>query len=423
MICSSCRHPAQYSCNCTSKKSYMCSKHLGNHCKLNGKHEINQIGSKKKLFNSEMKVKLLNKIRSLKTQAKLDISKAISHVNDLFTKISGELKRANNYIKGFIKSCDDAIDYIKNLNDEIEEKEFYCPLESLLIMQRPEILDQIYGPKINLYAINNKTIECAISNFPHCIFQYTFNSIVFSSQNELACNNGITETKMHTDFNWVGRLLSVGKALAIYTGGDPASNSAYIINLELKSINSLSSMQQKRKWHAMTWIDGFPAVLGGYDGEEFLNVVEVYKNGNWERYPSLTSIKSSLSAISYYSKVYAIGGRFNVSPIKCLNSIEKYENGKWELLFVKISSNLTGPGLFASGIYIIIFGGYNENNKNVKDCDIFNDKLMKVWKADFELNEPLSFTSMNILTLEGKTYCYGDDENYFCQLVDLQFNF
>ncbi|OMJ65183.1 hypothetical protein SteCoe_38895 [Stentor coeruleus] len=177
-------------------------------------------------------------------------------------------------------------------------------------------------------------------------------------------------------------------------------------------------MQQKRKWHAMTWIDGFPAVLGGYDGEELLNVVEVYKNGNWERYPSLTSIKSSLSAISYYSKVYAIGGFFK----KNLNSIEKYENGKWELLFVKISSNLTCTGLFASGIYIIIFGGLNENNKRVKDCDIFNDKLMKVWKADFELKEPFYFLSLNTLTSEGKAYCYGYDDNIY-QLVNLQFNF
>ncbi|OMJ90404.1 hypothetical protein SteCoe_7207 [Stentor coeruleus] len=423
MICSFCQDPAEFGCNCTYKASYMCSKHLGDHYKLNGKHEINQIGPKKFSFNSEMKAKLLDKICSLKNQAKLDLRKAISHVNDLFIKIIGELNRTNSYINDFIQSCDDAIDYIKNLNDEIEEKEFNCPLESLLIMQEPEILDQIYGPKINLYAINSKTIECAISNFPHCIFQYTFNSIAFTSRNELACNNGAVETKMPTDFNWFGRLLSVGKAFAIYTGGYPPSNSAYVINLESKSIKSLPSMQQKKEWHAMTWIDGFPAVLGGYDGEQFLKVVEVYKNGNWESYPSLTSIKCSLSAISYYSKVYAIGSCFNFSPAKKQNSIEKYENGKWELLFVEISSNLSYPGLFASGIYIIIFGGTDENKKRVKDCVILNDKFMKVWKADFELKEPLSFFSLNTLTSKGEAYCYSYKENDVSQFVNLQFNF
>ncbi|OMJ89417.1 hypothetical protein SteCoe_8415 [Stentor coeruleus] len=423
MNCSFCQNLAEFSCNCTSKISYMCSKHLGNHYRLNGKHEINQIGPKKFLFNSEMKAKLLDKICSLKTQAKLDIKKAISHADDLITKISRELKRTNNYVKGFIKSCDDAIDYIKNLNDEIDEKEFYCPLESLLIMQEPEILDQIYGPKINLYSINNKAVECNISNFPHCIFQYTFNSIAFSSENKLACNNGKIETKIDTDFHYAGRLLSVGKIFAIYTGGDPASNNAYIINLESKSINNLSSMQQKRMWHAMTWIDGFPAVLGGSDEIEMLADVEVYKNGKWERYPSLTSKKAALSAISHYSKVYVIGGCISTNPLKKYDSIEKYENGKWELLFVKISSNLTMSGIFASGIYIIIFGGYDENCNDVKSCDVFNDKLMKVWKADFELKEPSSFSSLNTLTLKGEVNSYGDNKNEFCKLLNLEFSF
>ncbi|OMJ67217.1 hypothetical protein SteCoe_35682 [Stentor coeruleus] len=423
MICGFCRDPAEFSCNCTSKSSYVCSKHVGNHYKLIGKHEVNQIGRKKILFNPIMKAKLLDKIFLLKTQAKLDMKKTILHANDLITQINKKLNKINNYMINFIKSCNDTIDYIQNLNEEIEEKEFYCPLESLLIMKEPEVLDQIYGPKIKLYPINGKTIECGISTFPHCIFQYTFRALEFSSENEVICNNGTVETKIKTNFNWAGRLLSVGKKFGIYTGGFPASNSAYIIDLESKSINSLPSLHQKRCFHAMTWIDGFPAVLGGCDGEEDLAVVEVYKNGNWEIYPSLTSKKKCFGAISHFSKTYAFGGNIKTEKgKKRLNHIERYENGKWELLTIKLSSNLSIPGIFLLGTNILIFGGGDNDGKMTKDCYIFDDKFMKICKADFELKEPLYFASLNALTLKGEIHYYGTDLNESCRFINLEFN-
>lgn len=422
MICGFCRDPAEFSCNCISKSSYMCSKHVGNHYKLIGKHEVNQIGCKKVSFNPIMKAKLLDKIFLLKAQAKLDMKKTILHANDLITQINKKFNKTNNYMISFIKSCNDAIHYIQNLNEEIEEKEFYCPLESLLIMKEPEVLDQIYGPKIKLYPINGKTIECGISTFPHCIFQYTISALAFSSKNEVVYNNGTVETKIKTNFHWAGRLLSVGKKIGIYTGGRSASNSAYTIDLESKSINSLPSLQQKRCYHAMTWIDGFPAVLGGCDDNgEDLTVVEVYKNGNWEIYPSLTSKKSSFGAISHFSKTYVFGGCINMEK-GIFNSIERYENGKWELLTIELSSSLASPGIFSSGTNILIFGGRDYDVKIMKDCYFFDDKLMKVWKADFELNKPLYFSSLNALTLKGEVHYYGLDMNFSCQSINLEFD-
>lgn len=50
------------------------------------------------------------------------------------------MKNFSRYMSEFVKSRDYYMNVIKKLNNKIEEKEFYPPLESLLIMKDPEIL-------------------------------------------------------------------------------------------------------------------------------------------------------------------------------------------------------------------------------------------------------------------------------------------
>ncbi|OMJ68570.1 hypothetical protein SteCoe_33924 [Stentor coeruleus] len=64
----------------------------------------------------------------------------------------------------------------------------------------------------------------------------------------------------------------------------------------------------------------------------------------------------------------------------------------------------------------------DSEDNNMRDCYIFNDKLMKVWKADLELKEPLYFASVNALTLKGEVYYYGIDKNRSGRFINLEFS-
>lgn len=420
MKCSYCLNDAEYSCKCTYNLSYMCSKHLENHYKIKGNHEMNQIRVKNILINYEMKENLVDRIQLLKVKAKLDLSETISHTNNAITKISNDLRKFTKYMRGFMKSCDDTINYIEELHGKVHEKEFYSPLESILIKQESEILNTIHGPEINLSPFNQKIIECTPSSFPHCLFQYCSKALSFSSKKEIIYKDDKSETKITTNFDWAGRLFTLGRDLAIFTGGEPASNSVNVINLKSQIVYSLSPMQQKRKWHAMAWIDGYPAVIGGHDEVKCLDVVEVYKNGDWEKYPPLTSKKDSCSAISCLSKVYVFGGHISYGDSsKRLEGIERYENGSWDVLFVKLFSSMTSLGLFASGTYIIIFGGIGDNKIYLEDYSVLDEKNLYISKINAKLKEPLFFGNLNFLTFNGEVLIYGNDASQSKKLTKL----
>lgn len=409
MICAFCWRPAEFTCNCVANANNMCQNHIAIHLRLKGNHYIKQVGPAKISFNPIMKAKLLSKINSLKFQAKLDIKSTIVKSKDIIKKISGELNILIRYMKGLIISFDDTINYITSLNDEIEEKEFYIPLESLLIMQEPKILDQIYGPKINFYSFDEKIIKYKVSNFPECLLKYCFKAVDFSKESVINYNDGIKENQIKTNLHWKGRLLNVGKNLVFFTGGNPASVNVYLINLESQKILPLPPMLQKRHCHSMAWIDGFPAVMGGLNDEEYLSNVEIYKNGSWKRYPPMISKRRSFGSITYFSKVYVFGG--NNGGEYFLNSIEKYENDSWRILHIKLFSPVCFPGIFVSGIYILIFGGFDKKKNNSKACSILDLRTNKFIKSNFKQNEPLYYTNLNFLTLNGELYGHRNDSN------------
>ncbi|OMJ90394.1 hypothetical protein SteCoe_7196 [Stentor coeruleus] len=420
MKCAYCSETAKYSYKYANSIIYSCSNHLENHYPIIGNHKINQIMQKIVFINYEMKEILIDRIKLLKVNAKLDLNDTIAHTNNAITKLSTDLKKFTKYIMGFIKSCDDTINCIEGFHGKIEEKEYYSPIESILIMQESDTLNLLRSPKIKLSPFNQQIIECTPSSFPHCLFQYSFKALSFSDENEIVYNDGKSEIKIPTNFDWAGRLFTIRKDLAMFTGGKKASSSVSVIDLKSKIIYSLSSMHQRRKWHAVAWIDGYPAVLGGHDDEKCLDKVEVYKNGNWEKYPSLTLKKDSCSAVSCFNKVYVFGGRmrYGDNPNK-LKSIEKYENRSWSLLSVKLFSPMTSLGLFVSGTYIIIFGGIDENQTYLKDCFVLDKRNLYVSKINTKLEESLFFGNLNFLTFDGEVLIYGNDTKQNKKLVKI----
>lgn len=144
----------------------------------------------------------------------------------------------------------------------------------------------------------------------------------------------------------------------------------------------------------MAQIDGFPAGIGGHDDEIYLTEVEIYRNKNWEKFPSLNSKRRSCGAITCFSKVYVFGGTSpNRDDFYILNSIEKYKKGVWIDLPAKILSNGRGFGLFVSGTNIIIFGGEDKECNYYSNCSILNERTLNFWEIEFKLKKHLKFSS------------------------------
>lgn len=417
--CAYCSKKGEFLCECSSSLSIMCSLHVANHIKLIGQHDIKQIGKKKVSFSPETKSNLLRKVLDIKSKAKDNIYKALKHVSSITTMIELKFTQFSKHMKNFIECCDEVIDYVENMPEEIKEKRFYTPLENFLMAQGHELLDQISEPKINLGDLKGNIIEYSISAFPNCLFEYCNNAILMLPGKETIYNNGLKEIKKNVNTNFKGRILAVQNNLIIFTGGNPPSTSACLINLSSGLTIELPSLKRKRTCHGMTWIDGLPAVIGGHDGKNTIAEVEVLIKNYWKNYPSMNMMRNSFSAISVFSKVFVFGGLINEFNA-VLNSVEKYENGSWKELGIKMIVPLIAPGICACGYSIFIFGGTKMPIDEVDECADLDYKKMSIRKINPILRQPMYFTQNIRLASNGEVLLYGfkrdNYEHSYCKL-------
>ena len=116
---------------------------------------------------------------------------------------------------------------------------------------------------------------------------------------------------------------------------------------------ALPSLMNARDWHAMAWIDGNPAVIGGQNRKTALNSVEVFRNNEWIGIAPLNIPRASSTAITIQNITWVVGG-YNV---ELLNSIEKYQEQRWVIVEIALPIPLNCPGVCGLGNNLQIFGG------------------------------------------------------------------
>lgn len=410
--CSYCPKSAEFICKCASKPNYVCSTHTSDHLRLIGKHDLKQYGPIMISFNPEIRSNLLKKIIDIKTKASKDIEKALKHLNDAVTIITSKFTQFSAYMTRFIESCDDMATNIIKMPNSIMEKKYYTPLEALLTMQEPEVLNHIFGPEIVLHKIQEKIVEYSISSFPNCLFEYFSNAIEMMPDMNVIYNNGTNEIMHKVDLDFRGRILSVNSNSVIYTGGFPASKYACLLNLSTGGKNDMPLLNKERCGHAMIWIDGFPAVIGGNNGLDPLKETEIFKGDSWLQHSHLNVKRNNCSAISCLSNAYVFGG-LEWKDYIIDNTIEKYEKGSWTLLKINLPTPLIAPGLIMSGRSILIFGGTGWPLKEENECAIFDDKMMRIKKIKPFIGKSAFFIQSIRVALNGNIFQYGfKDKDY-----------
>ena len=217
----------------------------------------------------------------------------------------------------------------------------------------------------------------------------TLNSIAadFNNDDHLIINSSLFS---HNSINWNSRSLQVTDKDLFLTGGK-SNKSCFTLNTETKGLISLQDLIIGRSLHAMSWINNFPAVIGGLrDNEQTLGSVEIYSNHAWTELEPLKYPRYGHAATHHANKTWVVGGAR--SPTEGELNIEVYEHTKWTVLAVQLQSSIVGLGLFAVNEEIYVLGGFSISKKNTEEVSVLNIANHTWTKAKNHLSEPACFT-------------------------------
>jgi hypothetical protein len=163
------------------------------------------------------------------------------------------------------------------------------------------------------------------------------------------------------------RMLLIDDGILI-TGGSGAPYQALLLSKDL-TVKPLVSMNCPRFWHCTGFIDGFPAVVAGAERSTlpkvFVNTVEIYKDGCWQRYPDTNFRRCSASMCSSGQFTYVAGGVITDGRENTIvKDIERWDGVSWEVLNLKMPSSVLAAGCIVSGVNELLFVGGGVGNKN-----------------------------------------------------------
>ena len=149
------------------------------------------------------------------------------------------------------------------------------------------------------------------------------------------------------------RFLSLGNNLFLITGGGTEKSKRKCLRLDTSALvlYNIPSLSIGRKRHAMTWIDGYPAVISGIISESVKTTsVEILMNDKWIKGPSINYSRESPCAVSMGKTTIVCGDYGSLH-------FEMYNNGVWKSLLWTIEFSYNSMGIVCVGTSLLLFGG------------------------------------------------------------------
>ena len=182
------------------------------------------------------------------------------------------------------------------------------------------------------------------------------------------------------------RLLSIDFDTLLITGGCIGSipqSRCISLNINSGNFKDLPRMNVRRKWHAITWLNSFPCVIGGTDGTKTISNAEILVGDEWVEISSLNIARSDFTAVNYKGIIWCFSG-FDIDK-KILDSVEKFENDCWKIINLRLSQPCNNLGALCLENHILLYGGKTENDaysdkgyiidasdNNITECGIIN---------------------------------------------------
>ena len=404
--CVICSKQSKYYCTCKTPHINFCGIHLADHEYSPGHHRISLLYPNTLPVNASTKLQLLDKLNEVSSSSKLQITKLLYSCSEAILTIEAHTAHAIENLQKFILLCNRIADSIQSM-ETIERKLMYSPLESALLSNdSSNFIENITGPVIS-YSETNLP-QYSPSLFPHFFYNYTDLSLGHSKVNTINIypDNATISVGPKTAF----RCLNIGNRKILITGGEIQEklpgNVACIVEINTWNATELAPMKNSRMFHSMTWINGFPAVIGGHDGNGTINSVEIYKNTGWEENSQINIARHSFTSICSDRVVWIIGGLDQ----SYLDSLERYKKGAWQVVGIKLPRPLAAVGLCFLEDYLVLFGGITEGNKVTNNTHLF-DTQTRFIKEVQNLVVSTSFAFSSVFVGERKIHALGKVNN------------
>lgn len=191
------------------------------------------------------------------------------------------------------------------------------------------------------------------STFPeegHCTVSLPMNrTLTFTDQI-------LTTTQVtHSELTLQSRCLYLGDHIMLITGGGKNPTLSCSVNMKTQEITGFRTLNIGRKWAAMSFIDGKPAVISGRNpNNEEIKSVEVL-DGEWKEVAPLKIARYTHTAARNETATFVFGGDDGRERV---NSVEKYCEGKWMVLKCRIPfcGNSVGVWYFGRDKFILLGG-------------------------------------------------------------------
>ena len=166
----------------------------------------------------------------------------------------------------------------------------------------------------------------------------------------------------------------------------------------------LANMPTSKSSLTSVEVDGKIYCIGGYNGSEFLNTVEIYDiaTNTWTTGTSMPTQRASLTSVEVDGKIYCIG-EWNGSSYQ--NTVEIYDiaTNTW----TTGTSMPTSRGGLTSQVIdnkIYCIGGYDNSNSYLDTVEIY-DIETDTWTTGTSM--PTKRSDLTSAEVNGKIYCIG----------------
>lgn len=366
MNCNCCRQAATLLCVCRRPGIYFCEgcfqvhkQRLADFTHVTYPHPFKP--------DPEAKALILQKIQKILAScenSQQDLYEKLYRTTEVITRIAREQhKILEDLSKNFEEKCNFLsvfIEDLKNLYVNIEKitvlevKPFFTPIESALQSSKSaeSFLSTWSIPQVSCSVPSfNDLIVYIPSNIYESLDSYNFSVSLDDSRFYVKFPSLPISIFQSENINKTSRFLKVSEKSILVTGGESSMGLSYEVNLESFCIEMHSLLGFKRKNHAMAWIDGKPAVIGGEGQLGELKEVEILEFNEWKKLPfSLKKHRSGHTACTSAGKTFIIGGS--------QTDIEYFDGESWKELEISLGGLQSFPASFNNG-NLILFAGSN----------------------------------------------------------------
>lgn len=402
--CSICQNSAAFICEDENFYVYFCSDHSEEHKKEFNIHKITQISGNFSTVEPSSQSALVAKLEEIKKETE-NVRKAYEEATSRFIdEIKQKIQSGLEEIDDFLSLCNKKIEEV-SIRKHVKHRKIQTPLEwALNSLEIRSYLSQFSMP--HLQSSTDPIPSFIPSNFIHLLSNFSSICGAFKDKNTMFMYPLGKEIK-NKILTHGARCMQISPYDIIVTGGfKNLADSAIAINLIRSSYERLPNLNFGRKFHAISYLDGHLAVIGGSEepstaekGEERQLVsVEVFKRSIWMEGPSLNMPRSCASALNLDKVTWVIGG-WNGSA---LNTIEKYENHAWCLIGLHLPMPIRSLSLVGLGTNILLLGGKLSGGGDVATVTYFdtkNTKLVQKAKMNISVSFPEQMVSLEENTI------------------------